>query len=361
MSAIREALRERTVQSSAASRQFDFVQEGSLATFWRQATPGTAYWRGYLPMKHLPGQMHELRADSVEMPGDELILHGQEGAAIWQFLGDNARDRIALQMQRQGTRTLMEVDDNYLRFAPPLYGKHGAWTRTHAEAAANGTGYSVEMHRNVVPLMDGIIAATANLAEEYGEYNDNVYHCPNSIDPDDWNVERVESDVLRIGYYGSPSHMRDWPLVKKALKWASKQRDVEVVLIGFAPPAWSGHVLPWADSLFAARQNLGRIDVGIAPLTINQWSVGKSDVKALEYAMAGVMPILQDAEPYAPWRSFWSPWMPSTAAEWDDAIRDVVATRDDVKTLAAVAKKYVLEYRTIQGNIDSWRRAVNGT
>lgn len=356
---IQERLHKRTTDAHRASKSFDFVREGALASFWRQATPGTTYWRGYLPMLYLPGQVIPMDADSIAMGDDgNLILNGQEGVAIWQFLGDDARSRIALQMQRQGLKTLMEVDDNYLRFAPPLYGKNGSWARTHAEAVKNGTGYSVEMHRKIVPLMDGIIVATDQLADEYSSWNDNVYVCPNSVDPTDWNVQRDESDVLRIGYYGSPSHVRDWPLVKKAIKRIRRLPDVEVVLIGFRPPGWTGEVLPWADNLFDARANLGRIDVGIAPLTRNPWADGKSDVKALEYAMAGVMPIVQDAPPYQPWVDSGWEWCPRTEADWNDVLHQIVEMRDDVPLLAAEAKDYVLNNRTIQSNIESWREAI---
>jgi len=362
----RNALRARRAESNLVSEAFDFMQEGdAAATFWRQATPGTTYWRGFIPMLLLGGQVLPIGEDSLaldgEGPGASLVLKGHKGAAIWQFLGDDGRSRIALQIRRQGARTLLEADDNYLRFAPPLYGNAGAWTRTHAEAIANGTGYSVEMHRKVVPQMDGVICSTQVLAEEYAEYNPTVYVCPNSIFTDDWEgYERVESDVLRIGYYGSPSHVRDWPRVKKALKWAARQKDVEVVLAGFQPPGFNGRVLPWHDNLFDARRHLFQIDVGIAPLTQNPWANGKSDLKALEYAMGGAMPIVEDAPPFSPWKAAGWPFMPGTPDEWDDVIRDLVVNRDRVPGHAQRAKDYVLAERTIESNIHCWEEAIRG-
>ena len=359
---LRDALDARKAEAHLTSTAFDFVREGSLATFVRQATPGTTYWRGFVPMLELPGQVIPVDGDSLSMEDGVLSLkHHDEGAIVWQFLGDDGRSRIALQLKRQGVRTLLEVDDTYLRVAPPLYGKHGAWTRTHAEAVENGTHYSVEMHRKVVPLVDGIVCSTPWLAEQYAELNPNVYVCPNSILPEDWEgFERTESDVLRIGYYGSPSHARDFPLVKKALKWAARQKDVEIVMAGFAPAGWSGKRIEWEDNLFEARKGLGHLDVGLAPLVENPWSTGKSDLKAMEYAMAGVMPVMQDAEPFRPWAEIGWPYMPSTEAEWGDVIQTVVRDRDRVKGTAALAKAYVLRERTIEKNIDAWRSAVRG-
>lgn len=362
---IQKALKVRHEAADDASAQFDFESEGSLATFWRQATPGTTYWRGYVPMKALPGTLASVGTGTLEWLDEEagtIRLPQQRGdTAIWQFLGDDARSRIVFQAQRQGLRTLMDVDDTYLRFAPTLYGKNSSWTKTHAEALANKTGYSIEMHRKQTPMVDGVVCATEHLANEYEAFNPVVYHCPNSIDPSDWNVERVESETLRIGYYGSMSHVRDYPLVKKALKWAAKQPGVEVVMIGFSPPAFSGKVIPWADDLYSIRKHLGEIDVGIAPLTRNHWADGKSDVKALEYAMAGVMPIVQDAPPYSPWKDMGWEWCPRTEQDWLEAIKQIVAERDIVATLAHDAKAYVMNQRLIDQNIHLWREALRGT
>lgn len=360
-------LRERTRQAHNESARFDIEGvDDAVATFYRQATPGTTYWRCFIPARRLPAQVVPVSEDSLSENGDgTFALKEARGTLVWQFLGDEGRSRVALQMRRQGVFTVMEVDDNYLRFAPPLYGKFGAWQRTHAEAVANGTGYSTEMHRKVVPLMDGLIVSTENLADEYDAFlakqgvDIPITVCPNSVDPTDWDVERTESDVLRIGYYGSSSHVKDYPLVKKALKWAARQPDVEVSMLGFRPPGWTGRVAPWADNLFDARANLSHIDVGIAPLKSNPWADGKSDVKLLEYAMAGVMPIAQDAPPYRPWRDEWSwKWLAKTEDDWMDMIQTVVRNPEIVKDEAASAEGYVRRLRTIQANIERWREAV---
>ena len=342
---------------------FDFESEGALATFWRQATPGTTYWRGYVPMKALPGNLSGVESDTLEWLDEEkktIRLKQQRGdTAIWQFLGDDARSRIVLQMQRQGLRTLMDVDDTYLRFAPGFFGKSSPWPRTHAEAIANKTGYSVEMHRKQAPMVDGIICATEHLANEYEEFNDNIFHCPNSVDPSDWAVQREESENLRIGYYGSATHVRDWPLIKKGLKWAARQPNVEIVCIGFQPPGFTGTVIPWEDDLMKARANLGKIDIGLAPVTRKHWADGKSDLKALEYAMAGVMPIVQDAPPYSPWVNMGWEWKAKTAEDWTTLIKEIVTQRDLVKTLATAADNYVHDERTIDKSIHLWREAIH--
>lgn len=336
-------------------------EEECLATWWHQATPGTTYWRCLVPARHLPGQTIPFRHDDLQ-DGDPPSLPRQRGTAIWQFLGDAHRTRIALGMKEcYGTRTLMEFDDNYLRPAPYLKNAfHSPWKET-AEEAARTTGYSHEMHRAIAPLMDGLICSTQYLAEIYSEYNDNIWVCPNSIDPDDWQYERAESDgIFRIVYYGSISHVQDAPLVTKALKWASRQENVEVWTAGFDVPSWSfpHWVLPWNPNLAEARKNLFRFDLGLAPLKGNAWSRGKSDIKAMEYATAGVLPLMSRDEPFRPWFDDW-PNLCLGDDEWFDQIKYWVRNRDSVAEVAGWVKGWVLDNRSIDKTIHHWRAAIN--
>lgn len=338
-------------------------REDCDATFWTQATPGTTYWRCLVPARHLPGQALPFKySDLQEGKDGRPFLPRQRGAAVWQFLGDEYRTRVALgSRELYGVRTLMEVDDNYTRPAPYMKGK--AWTPWHktiAEAKAAGNGYSNEMHRLIVPHLDGIICATEYLADAYSDLNENVYVCPNSIDPDDWQYEREEHDTFRIVYYGSTSHLVDAPLVTDALKWASKQPGVEVWTVGFRNPAWSfpHQVLPWEASLAKARAHLFKFDIGIAPLKANKWSNGKSDVKALEYAMAGVLPLVSDAVPYRTLSHI--PDLVIPDGGWDEAIRYFVKNPDLARLRAAEVKDWVMRERTIQATVGLWKEAIRG-
>lgn len=340
------------------------ADEECLATWWHQRTPGTTYWRCLVPARHLPGQTLQLQESDLTLDGNmQPTMPRQRGTAIWQFLGDVVRSKVALGMRDlHGTRTLMEVDDNYLRSAPYLKGRPGApWKDTIAESLESGSGYSHEMHRRIVPVFDGIICATEFLADKYYEYNENVYVCPNSIDPDDWQYEREEHDPFRIVYYGSYSHRTDTPLISKAMKWASKQPGVEVWVVGFDPIDWSfPHAkVPWTYELPEARKTLFRFDLGVAPLKANPWSNAKSDIKSMEYAVAGVCPLMSDAVPYESFRDC-DPDLLVKDGDWEEAIRFYVKNQDVAREKAAKAKEWVLANRTIDKTIHLWKEAING-
>jgi hypothetical protein len=114
-------------------------------------------------------------------------------------------------------------------------------------------------------------------------------------------------------------------MVRKAMAWASRQPNVEIVNIGLDPPAGtSSGRYGWRDDFKEHRAILATLDVGISPLVGTPMTKFRSDLKALEYAMGGAMPILQaasrttsgDDTEFA--RMCWTPttgWTPSSGRE----------------------------------------------
>jgi hypothetical protein len=334
-------------------------------TFWMQFAPGQNYVRCLLPARYINGQV--LRMNFKDLAWNEetnqAYMPRQRGAAVWPFEGGEIRGRIFGLTQDLGFRTLMEVDDNYTVPNPlSLVDKNGKkmWHKTMIESMQKGeSGYSYEAHRIFIPQFDGIIVSTPNLRAVYLEYNENVFLCPNTVDPVDWeDLAPKDPSVLRIVVSGSQSHLRDVPMLKKALKWASRQKGVEIWLHG-VNPAWGfAKQVPWTNNLAEYRHSLGAFDVGLAPLIPGEWNDGKSDLKALEYSMAGVMPLVSHTESYRPW---WDSGLTVEPHEdaWVDRIKHLVRNRDEVPQQLEKARTYVLNERTTAANAWRWRKAID--
>lgn len=335
-----------------------------VATFWRQETPGTSYVRCLLPARYLPGQCLGIRNEDLswDEEKDQLVMPRQRGAAVWQFLGDEYRSKIAGGLQDLGVRSLIEVDDNYLIPYPHVAGARREWNKTIEEARLpRNTNYSHEMHRLLVPTMDGVIVTTEYLRDRYLEFHDEVYVCPNTVDPDDWaELEEKDPNVLRIVYSGSRSHLRDAPMLNKALKWASRQKGVEVWLQGVNPPWTFISQVPWTNTLAEYRRTLGSFDVGLAPVDGGIWAKGKSDLKALEYTMAGVVPFLAREEPYRPWFDKPDFLVEPGEQSWLEKVKWIVRNQDALPSMLEQARTYVLNERTTAANICRWEEAING-
>lgn len=328
------------------------------ATFYHQITGGTTYWRCSVPAKHLPAKPAAFFASDV-VYGDPPVFPNQEGdTAVWQYPGNTTGAVLMAAMQEANIKVLIEIDDNYLLPAPqvPDWKSEWRWKMVKGE-----DWFSKEVHKKIVPWVDGVICSTPRLAQAYREGNKNVFVCPNSVDAVDWDDPVKKDDgVLRIGYAASHSHWNDAKLVYRALDWAARQPDVEVWLLGLNP--WENHELnnhlhhvPWTHDLAEYRKNLQILDLGVCPLKVSAWHDCKSDVKAMEYGMAGAASIVQRSEPYKPW---WDrTWFATDETSWRKIIKHVVKNRDEVKQVAREAKDYILSERTIEKNVWRWEEA----
>jgi O-antigen biosynthesis protein len=331
----------------------------NLATWWLQKESGTTYWRCRVPAKHLPGQTLHLKHSDVRLKDGEAFIPRQQGVAIWQTPGNITRSLIMAEQQEQGIRVLMEVDDNYLASIPQVPNGVSEWVFKHSRDGSDP--HSIETHRRIAKWIDGVIVSTPRLAEAYAPFNENVYVCPNSIDTQDWpDPEKPDDGIFHIGFAGSKSHFYDYSLVERALSWAEDQPNVEIVIYGLKERGpikkrW----IEWTHDLGEYRRSLGLLDVGVCPLKPGIFNDCKSDIKAMEYAMAGALPIVSKTEAYRPW---WD--KPCLVAETEKDFRRhikwCVQNRDEVKRLAAEAKAYVLAERRIEQHISKWEEAVSG-
>jgi hypothetical protein len=276
--------------------------------------------------------------------------------AIVQYPGDNGSALCVMAMEASGKRMFVEVDDNYLDYGDELWMKRAAWS----ERIRDENPHSVQGHRWIVEHSHGAIVTTRALEREYRKLNDNVHVCRNSIDPSDWpKPEQGRDGIFRIGWYASNSHDRDAVMVRAALSWASRQPNVEIVNIGY-DPAWgfARRQVGWTDNFIAQRKELCRLDLGVAPIVSSPLARYRSDLKALEYAMGGAMPVLQSAEPYWEWEDKAFARTCHTPDDWMRAIKWALKNRDEVSALAQQAREYVLAERTFKTEIERWREAV---
>ena len=216
-------------------------------------------------------------------------------------------------------------------------------------------------------IADGMIVATPKLKEQYAHLNDNIHVCRNAIDPADWpSLPPHQPDgVLRIGWAGSASHKYDLADIRLALDWASRQSQVEIVLAGFEDILGSLLSLPnvkwipWTTRLSTYRAGLSEIDVMLAPNRRGAWADAKSDIKALEAAMAGACSVVADSPSFSEIVNGEFPgYVAKTPKDFLKVVKHLVANRDEVAEAAQLAKDYVMAKRNIQTSVQEWRDAI---
>jgi hypothetical protein len=103
-----------------------------------------------------------------------------------------------------------------------------------------------------------------------------------------------------------------------------------------------------------------QLDVGVAPVVSTASAKHRSDLKLLEYSMAGAVTVAQRLDPYEAWFDSPVAFTASTSKEWADRIRWCVRNQDEARAMGLRARELVLSTRTIQSEIVRWREAVRG-
>lgn len=282
-----------------------------------------------------------------------------------------------IEMKSQGIRVSAEVDDNYISAAS-------------LNAFMKKAGYdqnSRDEHMRSVASADALILSTEylrdaywkGLKDEFGKQHlPELFVCRNHVDSrfvPEVLVPRRSDGTLRIGYMGSDSHIWDIDLIYDALLWAYRAGH-EVVFVGVDPrnsPAalnskgrhdWGAlgytHV-PWSNDY---RGKALPLDIGFAPLLVNNHTLGKSDIKWLEYAMSGAACIAQNCLVYNRTASHGeTALLAGSPSEYVDKLKVLTEGRDAEglrKSLVDNTWQYINAERLLENNAQEWKDAVFG-
>ncbi len=166
---------------------------------------------------------------------------------------------------------------------------------------------NLELGFQLASCCNALQVSSPELKKLYGHLNKNCKIFPNQI----LNVppERPlkKNNELVIGWGGSHGHLEDMAEISKPLiNWITTRNDVSLRLM-CSDPIWRlFDSLPQdkkkrtpPGSLADYYNFLSGIDIGIAPLTNYAFNRSRSDVKFLEYAVSGVVPVMAHLAPYA--------------------------------------------------------------
>jgi hypothetical protein len=204
-----------------------------------------------------------------------------------------AVDALVRQLGAMGAALVVDVDDAFRLIGPD-----------HPE-------YDLYRHYNAAETW----FSTLELAEAYAPLAPRSVIVPNAIDPRlwrDWRKPRptpFAGPKVRMLYMGTHTHGADFALVRPALDrlFAERGDAFDVTLIGVAPdvePApWLHRLSPPAEAVSYPRfvrwlREQGPFDLGLAPLVDTEFNRCKSDIKALDYAALGMLPLVSDSSAY---------------------------------------------------------------
>lgn len=137
------------------------------------------------------------------------------------------------------------------------------------------------------------------LAAWAGRYSGRVEVLPSTIDTDLYQPRpRPRSDLVRLGWSGSPTTAKHLHIVDGALRRLLKDLPVELTVVGDATYTLSG-VGPAAERVSARAwsvateiDDVSSFDIGIMPLPDDEWSRGKCGLKGLLYLALGLATVM---------------------------------------------------------------------
>ena len=199
--------------------------------------------------------------------------------------------------KRAKQATLFEINDNFL--ALQSWNPAGGFY-----ADPSNRGLTLQLAHDA----DGLLLCSPGLVKRFGHLNDAVCVLPNQL----WEVPkpapRAEGPIC-IGWAGSGGHREDIRWIAPVLcDVLARHPEVTCAIMGqpevhamFAEvPQEHKRRLQLAEpgALSDYQQFLRGVDIGVAPLLPTEFNQCRSDVKYLEYAAAGAVPVCSRAEPY---------------------------------------------------------------
>ncbi len=164
---------------------------------------------------------------------------------------------------------------------------------------------NLALSKRLARFSDGIQFSVGELQKLYGYLNPVSIVFPNqmTIVPTEGTSQK---DQIVIGWGGSHGHLEDMAQIAPSfVHWIRSRHDVRFHLMG-SDPIWTlfneipaelkQKITPGA--LEDYYKFLQTIDIGLAPLADTAFNRSRSDVKFLEYAVSGVVPVVQDLIPY---------------------------------------------------------------
>jgi glycosyltransferase involved in cell wall biosynthesis len=186
----------------------------------------------------------------------------------------------ALLLRRYARRCVFDLDDAIYVRRPRFVGgpvDHSRWR--HYKFAAT------------CRAMDAVVVGNSVLAAAASPYSREVVILPTTLDPAGYHTSaRIPGRPPTIVWVGNPENIAYLELVRSALERLSvRHPGLRLRVVSSAFPEWSNisiERIAWSPATEV--EALATADIGIMPLTDDDWSRGKCAFKLLQYMAASL-------------------------------------------------------------------------
>lgn len=152
-------------------------------------------------------------------------------------------------------------------------------------------------------------------------------------------------NVVTIGWTGTFSTRPYLDLLRNVFIELKKQRNFKLIVIGnfeYSFPEMNIEVIQW--TLENEVSDLQKIDIGVYPLPMDEWVMGKSGLKAIQYMSFGLPCVCTDISTVQQFIiNGENGFLVRTETEWVEALIKLIDDAELRRTVGANARKTVME------------------
>jgi len=326
---------------------------------------GCGYVRCFIP-SHMISK-HSQKYNSITSVTVPIELIKWADIIIWQRQHQKQLIKFLESAKFAGKLQIFEIDDN-LHKIPPM------------NMASRIYNPETEPYKYMLGWMkhcDHIIVSTERLKDFYGGIlSMPCTVIPNHVKANNDIKEHFVGDRVRILWAGTSTHAEDLTLLIEPFK---KLKDKYGDKIKICTMGWDGKMMFEADMdkvPAESKKNLKEgekimqvidlnlktdkfingvpvdqyvdklcsmnFDIGLCPLIENEFNRGKSNIKWLEYSVAGIATIASDIEPYRCIKDGVDGILVSDKDKWFEAIDALIQNRNAIRSMAKAAHDKVI-------------------
>jgi hypothetical protein len=226
----------------------------------------------------------------------------QFDAVIVQRVADPALLAVLMALQKYGKKIFMDVDDdlfNVSTFSPA----YNVWKKG---------GQAVKAFSAAVRMVDALFVSTPELVDAYKHLNRNIHVFRNAIDCDDPKFSnenylraKLPTDKTVVMWAGSSTHLDSLDEICREIRQVFDSRPDAVFALCGNKEFLDMFTIKDEQKIYIPHVPIDEFynipshaDIGLAPVKLNKFNDGKSELKCLEYGIWGIPTLCSPAAPY---------------------------------------------------------------
>ena len=208
-----------------------------------------------------------------------------------------------------------------------------------------------------------VITCTPSLDAFVRQYNANTTDISSTINTDTYIPVNsyTNTGTITLGWSGSHSTVKYLYLLKDVLLDLNRELPLKLLVIGdtnFRIDGLDVTAIPWVEQTEVT--DLQKIDIGLYPLPDEEWVLGKSGLKALQYMALGI-PTVATAigANFRVIEDGISGFLVKTEDQWKEQLKLLINNPDLRKRIGQKARERVETFYSVRANKDTYLKIMD--